>query len=308
MIGRKFIPILSFLLLISPPMVRGSKAPERLTLQSPLLTVIYEPPYQFAAEHLFSVYSTLMEEIDNMLTWRLRTRPTVILVSDRNTFEKMSGSPYISAFALPGRDIVVIHLDVAGFEPYAVNEVFKHELCHLVLNHHIDASFLPKWLDEGLCQWVSGSLGDFLGNRSHFSSAGVDMSIRYIPLSRLTRDFPRDRELLLLAYQESRAFVEFLTSQYGNRALLDLLGELSRNIPFETAFRRVYDQDLDAVEARWGETRRGVGIWLVWLSQYMTEVLFFLGALLTIVAFVRIMIRKRRARIDEEEEELEDAD
>jgi hypothetical protein len=266
------------------------------------LVVVGEKRLDIQAQHLRESYPEIRANIENSLGWKLLSPPTVLLIADREIFEKMSGSPLISAFAIPSRHSIVIHLSSATSEAYVLHETFEHELCHLLLHDHIKDGLLPKWLDEGICQWVSGSLGEILAGMGTAAS-GIKLLPHPIPLQQLTVSFPGERGSLIQAYQESRLFVEYLVAQYGKGCLLDVLKHLKEGAPIDQAFSQAFPKSLPSLEEEWLKGLGSRSLWLLWVSEYLYEILFVFGALLTVVAFIRVMIRKRNYDPGEEDEE-----
>lgn len=266
------------------------------------LVVVGEKRLDIQAGRLREIYPAIRENVETTLGWKLRTPPTVFLVADRELFEKMSGSPLISALAIPSQHSIVIYISFGAPEPYLLHETFEHELCHLVLHDHIKDKLLPKWLDEGICQWLSGSLGEIMvGNAA--VAGQINPSRRPIPLQQLTVSFPRDRDLLTQAYVESRLFVEYLVTEFGREPLFNVLQYLKDGLPIDQAVSKAFPKSLANLEEEWLEELGSRSRWLLWVSQHLYEVLFFLGALLTVLAFVRLMVRMKRYDPDEEDDE-----
>ena len=63
---------------------------------------------------------------------------------------------------MPERNLIVIDYSKMNRIPFDLEDTFKHELSHILLHQEIDASSLPKWLDEGVAQWASGGIADIL--------------------------------------------------------------------------------------------------------------------------------------------------
>jgi len=266
------------------------------------LFIVGEERLDIQAKRLRERYPEIRANIESSLGWKLLSPPKVFLIADREIFEKMSGSPFISAFAIPSQHSIVIHLSSATSELYVLHETFEHELCHLLLHDHINDALLPKWLDEGICQWVSGSLGEILAGMGT-AAGGIKLLRHPIPLQQLTVSFPRDRGSLIQAYQESRLFVEYLVAQYGKGSLLNLLEHLKEGSPIDQAFLQAFPKSLPSVQEEWLEGLGSRRVWLLWMSEYLYEILFVFGALLTVLAFIRVMIRKRNYDPGEEDEE-----
>lgn len=245
-------------------------------------------------EEIRKIYGQVKGDIEQILGWKLLSRPLIILISDKKTFEKMSGSKFTAAFAVPQKHLIVIAISPLYSKSYLLKEVFKHELCHLFLHDHIQDNLLPRWLDEGICQWVSGTMGELLVNGGQIRINRIDLSRHIIPLSQLTYSFPREKNLLYLAYAESLRFVTFIDKRYGKEKLVAVLHSLEKGEKIDAAFSIALSESLDEVEEKWQEQLKKKNVWLVWASQYMYELLFSIGALLTVAGFIRLMIKKRR--------------
>ena len=256
------------------------------------LIVLAEQHLEVHVRHLRQIYPEVKADIEGALGWKFISAPQVLLVSDREIFEKMSGNPLVSAFAVPARHSIVIYLPLGASDPYVLRETFEHELCHLLLHDHIRETPLPKWLDEGICQWVSGSFGEILEGR-RVAPMDINLSRHPIPLQQLTISFPKEKDSLIQAYVESRLFVDFLVARYGKGALRDVLRHMKEGQPTDQAVYTALSHSLESLQGQWWEEVRGRNGWLLWVSRYLYEILFFFGALLTLLAYIRIMIRKR---------------
>jgi hypothetical protein len=266
------------------------------------LIIAGESRLEVHAGYLRQAYPDVKANLESVLGWKLLRAPRVLLTGDRDVFERMSGNPLISAFAVPERHSIVIYLASSPSETYVLRETFEHELCHLLLHEHIKAVLLPKWLDEGVCQWISGSFGEILEGK-RIATVSMNLSRHPIPLGQLTSNFPKDKDSLIQAYLESRLFVDFLVVRYGKEAIVGILQQMKGGRPIEHAVQEVLSQPLENLEREWLEELRGGSGWLLWISQYLYEVLFFLAAVLTIVAYVRAIFRKKGYKFDEDDEE-----
>ncbi len=290
-----FLACIFWFSLVGSPVGRAEDGRQELVL-------VREEALEVQARQIEQMYSEVRKSVENTLGWNLRRPPKVVLTADRELFEKMSGSPLVSAFAVPRHQTIVMLLSAAPSAPYVVHETFEHELCHLVLHDHISQGLLPKWLDEGICQWLSGSLGEILAGQGVVSSA-INISRHPIPLQELTESFPGDKDSLFQAYEESRLFVDFLVARYGRDGLLSVLESLKEGEAIEKSMLKAFSSSFESLEREWLQELQNRNLWLLWLSQYLYEILFFLCALLTVVASVRLMIRKRAYDPEEEDEE-----
>lgn len=253
-------------------------------------------------DHLHGVYPIIRAELEDALGWPMLSQPRVLLVDDADRFEGMTGNPLIAAFAIPSQQLVAIHLSPDTRQVYTLNQIFRHELCHLLLHDHVPEERLPRWLDEGVCQWLSGSLGEILASHA-VAAAEMNVALRPIPIERLDRRFPQEKNALLLSYEVSRRFVEHLVASYGRNSLLGILQELKEGSVVDEAVSRTLGKPLSILYDEWLEEMRGARWWLLWVSRNLDGLLFLAAALLTVVAFVRIMVRKRFHREYSEDEE-----
>jgi hypothetical protein len=282
----------------------AAAARERHILRGEEITVLYDQGLDGLAEYIRGIYPEASSDIRKALGWSVPSKPLVVLVANQQRFKAMSGSELFSAFAVPRRNTVVIHCSPQNTQMVLLGEILKHELCHLALHHHIPSARLPKWLDEGICQWVSGSLGEIMAGSSAVQPTGL--SNRHIPLRRLEHRFPTDKSLLLLAYQQSRSFVEYMVKEYGRQSLLKILAKLKKGEPIESAVAAAAGKSLESLEKEWLKERRGKWVWLVWVTQYFYHILFFLGGVLVVGVAVRRTMGKGRFHDMDDDEETPD--
>ncbi|MCJ7542736.1 MAG: hypothetical protein MUO88_24060, partial [Desulfobacterales bacterium] len=98
------------------------------------MVLIYEEHLKPVAEEAARLYPGLKADLEKTFRWRVDFIPTVMLVQDNNLFQEMAGSKLIAAFALPGRDLMVIDYSKMKTDPFSLEATMKHELCHLLLH------------------------------------------------------------------------------------------------------------------------------------------------------------------------------
>lgn len=275
-----------------PGMLRGEQ-----------VVVRYDPSLKAAAEEVIAVFPRIRARLEVIFGWDLGLEPVVLLIGDRARFQQMAGTPLVAAYALPHIAGIVIDQTRMGVRPFALDITLQHELCHLLLHRHIEDSRLPAWLDEGVCQWASDGINEIImeGRRSPLVRASLRN--RFLPLRKLEDRFPRQAEELVLAYAESKAFVNFLIGLSGKEGILAVLGHLRRGGDADSALRMQFGLGVEALEKRWHETLRETPVTLVLVSYYLYEIVFALGAILALYGFVRAVMRKRAYR-----KEMDDGD
>jgi len=291
----KKILIFSFIILLLIPAAQGLCDKAEM-IQGDEVMVVFEPPLRPPAEEVLRIYPGIQSEIESQFRWKLRNTPTVLLVNKREKFQKMAGHGLFVAFANPERNLIVIDYSRMNIHPFTLTTTLKHELCHLLFHQHIRHDNLPRWFDEGVAQWASDGIGEIMMANGKRLLNRASLSGRYIPLDRLTHHFPRDDISLKLAYEESKSFVEYITDIYGNDGLIDIMTRLKEGDRMDDAILWSLSVSLEDLEKSWHEHLRGQIPWLTYLSMNLYEILFSLGAIITVIGFIRYRIKKGRQK------------
>jgi len=271
-------------------------AQQRNVIETAEVVVLFDEPLRSAAEVVADGYGSLKLELETILGWRVDFVPVVVLVQERNHFQRITGSSLVVAVAVPDKNLIIVDYSRMHSYPFSLGTTLKHELCHLLLHHAITGGNLPAWLDEGVAQWVSDGLVEILGDgRGSVLEAAV-LANNQIALSRLIKGFPADRESLPLAYEESKSLVDFMVSEFGRTPLLSMLQYLRDGDGVDTAAKRGLGVSMAELESRWHDHLRARSSWFPVVTSNLVEILLFLAALLTIAGFLRLIIKKRRYR------------
>jgi tetratricopeptide (TPR) repeat protein len=192
-------------------------------------TVLFEGPAE-------AVLAAKAVEILEAAYWRigsvLYTYPpdvvTVVLYT-REQFRDVTQSPDWAGGAFDGRIRVPVRgalENLASFE-----RVLTHEYTHAVVRS-LAPRGVPQWLNEGLAMYFEG--GDLSAHVEHVRNAE-----RPHPLTTLERSFAgMDGTSAALAYAQSAAAVKRLMDEAGAPAIVGILTDLGRGIPFADAFQR----------------------------------------------------------------------
>ena len=275
---------------------------QSLVLQNDELIVAYEPSLEGAAAEMLRIYPDLKQELKKKIGWDLDIKPQVVLVKNTRIFQKLSGNKLFVAFAVPEKNLIVIDYSRMNLHPFSLRVTFKHELCHLLLHRHISKHRLPRWLEEGIYQWVSDGIGELFIDKSGSGLDAAIMAGRVLHLRRLARNFPRDKPSLTLAYEQSKSVVNYIDRHYGKGAIPDLLGHLKNGESMEAAATKSLGISSDELEKDWLSHLESTPRWLVYLADNLYGILFFVAALLTILGFIRRIMRRKAWESEEEED------
>ena len=268
------------------------------------VVIHYDEPLGGVAKETAGAYPEIRRNLESRLGWDLGYRPEIMIVKDREAFVETGAGGYAVAFAVPRRGLIVMDNSRVRIDPFSLEPILTHELAHLILHRHIPEGALPRWLDEGVAQWVSGGVAEI----ALMEGAGprlkqAVLSGRWVPFNSLAGPFPADDPALSLAYEQSRSFVEFIVLRYGSEGLLRILGGLRDGKRIEAAVEDAVSVSFGELEADWRDDLKRRVTWIVYLSDRLPVILFFLAAILTVLGFIRFLIRKRNYKDEDWDED-----
>jgi len=294
--ARKELFLLVIFLMLPYPSLYAEQAS---SIQTDEIVVVFEEALRFVADEAVNIFPTIKSDLESGLNWTLGFRPTLVLTTNWERFEEMTGSRVVVAYAVPQRNLMVIDYTKLNTTPFSLGTIMKHELCHLLLHNRVKNGRLTRWLDEGISQLASDGIAEIMMSRKASILDKAVLSKKLLSMKSLSQSFPRDQESLLLAYEESKSFVEFINHEFGREGILALLGHLQAGSEIDGAVLKSFSIPFDELERRWHTNLRKKINWFTYLANNLYTILFFLAALITIAGFVRMMIRKRRYGEDE---------
>jgi hypothetical protein len=291
--GRFFILPFLILCAIAILFVNPLHAEEFGVLEGEGVTIAFEAPVGAGAKEAAGIYPIIKKDLENTLRWPINFTPTVILVKESSTFRRMAQSQLVVAFAVPDKHLMVIDHSKMAMDPFTLEGTMKHELCHLLLHHHLEGRDFPKWLDEGIAQWVSGGIIEIMRTRKETRLTQATLGRKIIPVRALAERFPGDRESLFLAYEESKSLVAYIIEKHGLEGVLRILGYVKDGYDWEVAVSKGLSVSFEDLEADWLHHLRKRLTWLSYIINHLYEILFFLGAVIMVYAAFRVFLRKR---------------
>lgn len=282
--------------------LHGSE-PHRLEKEG--VIVLYDEPLRIGAEETASIYPKVKRDLSKVLPWEVNFMSTILLVKNSESFQRMAGNNLVVAFAVPERNLMVIDYSKMNKDPFSMETTMKHELCHLLLHHQVGDGMLPKWLDEGLAQWVSQGIAEIVMTQKRSVLNETVLKGRYPSLRTLTHRFPWERKSLLLAYEASKSFVEYIIQKYGIEGVDRIIQNLRAGDTQEKAVLEGLSIKLDDLEKRWHDSLRKKITWFSYLAGHLYEILFFLAALIMIYGFIKVFLKKRAYEDDDDDEMID---
>lgn len=298
--GKRTFLLISFLLLINS----SSFAIEQSKLDTQDLIVVFDAGLERSARQALAQYPAIKKTLETLIKWPLNFKPTLVLINDKAHFRRLAGHELVVAYAVPGKNLIVIDHSKMHTSPFTLQTTFKHELCHLLLHEYINDDNLPRWFDEGICQWASDGLADIIMDTNRNLLPAAILADTYFDLERLHDQFPRGKNAMMLAYAQSKSVVDYLNSEYGSQGILDFLGLLRQGIDFKSAFELRFAIPFDEFQQQWRAHLKKNINWFSYLSIHLYELLFVSAALLTIWGFIRKVVRRRAYSAQEDEDEI----
>lgn len=263
----------------------------------------YEIPLEKVVKKVAKIYPLIKSDLEKRLNFRVTFKPTIILIYSASKFQRMiKGNDLTTAFAVPGSNIIVIDYSKMERTPFDLELTLKHELSHLLLHQYIEKDLLPKWLDEGVSQWVSEGVADIinLNNRNKLLKQAV-LSKNYLALEDISKHFPSSPNLFILSYEESRSIVEYIDKEFGQDKLLLILKKLHEGNNIDEAIFESLSIDINELENRWHEYLQRKYTWFSYLTDNLYWLIFFAGAVITVIGYLRLRIRMKTFFKDEED-------
>jgi len=157
---------------------------------------------------------------------------------------------FIEGLAFSRQRHVLIRLDASGSTWHRIQGLLTHELAHVAIDEfrmRPDAAAIPRWLDEGIAQYLEGGPVTAL-----FWELPVRARLGFlIPLAELDKAFFEPGGRRAAAYVQAESLTEFMVRAGGGvRELLELLGE---GVSLKLAVRKLTFMDLEEIETLWIE-------------------------------------------------------
>ncbi len=267
--------------------------------------ILFPPNLEGMAEEVAEIVPVVKAELQRILGWELHGKPVIVLVQESRRFRQMVENPLTVAFAQPERSLLVVDCSRTNNHPLSLRNVIKHELCHLYIHQYVDNRQVPRWFDEGIAQWASDGISDIVQDRKRSFLNRAAFTGNFLPLTSLSRDFPARDSDFILAYEESKDFIVYMIHLYGKKKVLGILGHLKEGEDTGSAVSSSLGVPLEVLEKDWQGSLESKTNWIAHLSSYLYEFLFAFGAMITVCAFIRIIIKKRRYLREIEEDDMQ---
>lgn len=252
------------------------------------------------AHHVEEAVPRIAEQLDLPTGRRLR----VYVAHTQQEFSTLQpGDPdaWVDATAYPHRALIFLRAPrLRDGTARPLEQVLDHEVTHILVEQSFHGAPVPRWLHEGLAQYVAR---EYSAETTEAISKGM-LGDGLISLDSLVEGFPHDPLRARLAYAQSADLVAFVRNEYGEDSLKVLIREMAAGRPVRAAFREATGQALEQVDAAWRARLERSELWFPPLVS--DTVWFALGGFVLFGAWLRVRRRNRERRAwMEREEELQ---
>jgi hypothetical protein len=294
--GRSLLSIIALSIIFLGFTLPESRAiaEQMMVLEDAKARIFFEPGVNQGAEEVSQIFPVIKTQTENLFKWRYSERASIVLINNRQRFLRYADHPITVAFADPANNTIVMDFSKIATKPFSLETTLTHEFCHLLLHRHLPD--IPRWLDEGLCQWASGGLDEIMYDRKRASLNQAALSGRLIDFESIEHRFPRSEQARILAYEQSKNFVTYLDRRFGTNKLRALLVEMKTGTSVYEAISKTFDTPYEKLEREWAKTIGNDLAWLTYLSTHIDIFLFVGAAMVTVFGFIKFLWKKRYYR------------
>ncbi len=207
--------------------------------------------------------------------------------------------------AYPSKNTIIVKDPLYFGRGVPVEILSAHELTHLLLHKAKGENYLPRWLEEGICIYLSGE--SRVGSKANLGRAAA--ADRLMGLPRVDRVLAFSSQQADLAYSESESATRYFIDRFEWRAMRDLLKYVKTGKEFEEAFYLATGLGYEDFQIEWMDYARDRYRWVFLLEIesliWMAIVVLFIAAMIAV--FIRRRIQMRKWQDEEDEEAAEEA-
>lgn len=223
-------------------------------VQGDIVDVYFHGPVSRRAKNVLEACDKSVNDISNLLGVDSNKRISLVMYNNYSEMfdvvvkksQTQAGSLITEGQAFSTENIVIVD----GGARSALG-VATHEITHIIVSRATKDSYVgvPLWLNEGLAEY--GNIEQDSGYDRYLEWA-VDTN-RLFPFSSLNR-FPGNPNLTLVAYGQSKSFIEFLVKEYPKENMKNLMKEISGRKSIDDSFISSYGKNLNDLESEWKST------------------------------------------------------
>jgi len=206
---------------------------------------------------------------------------------------------WISGFAVAASGIVVIFpARSPGYPNTSLEDVYRHEIAHVLIWRAAGGQPIPRWFDEGLAMAAERERRFQDQTQLFYQLVGSSRTT----LNELNGLFSRGQNDQIRAYALAGAIVDDVFQRYGPSACREILMRMNGGEDFDQSFKAVTGLTPENLDAEFWQRQR---IWTIWVPILGSSTM--LWSVITIIALLAIYMRRKRNRQIEAEWAKEDS-
>ena len=220
-------------------------------IEGDIVTIYYHGPVSRRAKKMLKACEESVNKISKLLGVEKNENISVMMY---NNYSEMfdvvvkKSETQASSLITEGQAFATENVVLVDGGARSALGVSTHEITHVIVARASKSSYLgvPLWLNEGLAEF--GNIEQDQGYERYLEWA-IDTD-RLFPFSSLNR-FPGNPNLTLVAYGQSKSFVEFLINNFPEDSMIKLMNEISNKKSIEDSFISSFGFSLDELEIQW---------------------------------------------------------
>jgi len=265
---------------------------------------VFEKDDSLLTERLYKKIQRPLQNIERFFGGAPGSRITIFITKSRYEYDKYTRRAvpeWSQAVAFTGQGLIVLRLSTAE-DIKSSPQVLLHELTHMFIAARYPQRRIPRWLNEGLAQYLSGQR---LSVQQKVALANAIAAKKIIALSAIDSVLGYSAPRANLAYAQSLAAVDFIVRSYGWEKLRVLLDNVARYHSINDAFVQTLGFDFIDFELAWYKDLYARYRWLIILN--IDNLLWIFMGMLALLA-IWVIRRRNRKKIRSWEEEYETED
>ena len=168
---------------------------------------------------------------------------------------------WAAGIAMPSKRLIMLRIDANT--RFTVQDVFLHEVSHVVLARAAGQKHMPRWFVEGVAVHQAG---EHILERWR-KTAEANLTDALMPLVALEHGFPAGGVRVDLAYAQSTSFEGYLLKLYGWTALRTVIVRVKAGRPFPEALESVFGRSVRVLETEWKSELSATASWIPWITN-----------------------------------------
>ncbi|MEE9232447.1 MAG: hypothetical protein V3U07_03225, partial [Nitrospirales bacterium] len=277
-IGLQIFFVTIILMIAHPQLLMGA-------VSSPFIIEAPESLTPLAA-HLKKVNPSSMQSIMDLMGLKHLGPPIRVILAPNGSPAAQQAPEWASGYALSHTSTIVLLTDrVLNYPNASLNDVFLHEVGHILAHRAAGDQPLPRWFDEGLAMMAARTWD--LEDRARLVWAMV--SNTQVSLDELNSLFIKDAASARRAYVLAYAFTLDLLEHTRQDLPKRILAKVKQGLPFPEAFAQTAFMTLTQAEEYFWSRQT---LWNRWVPMATSSAMLWL--VITLLAFWAFTRQRRR--------------